>query len=581
MSQNEGLREKLHLAVVISILGVWSSGCSSGGGDKISFKLPETTRYVPAEGETSVLRVDNEQATIVLDPSSRLAGRVVKGDVLLLGITRQTPEGLLRRVAAVSTTGEGVSVDTEEATMEEAFEELDLEVEDHPLPYEEMASYDTALQGLTVRRAPLTIGGSRTSSFEIGFDGTVLYDHDGNKSTTNDQVVADGSISFSLSFQLKAKIGWFKLKYLKAGAAVRQDGNLTIRSTLIGPSFQKEVVLGKMNFASFSIGPVVVTPQLEFILGAMGELKVEVVTSLSEHVGAEAGAIYQNGHWTAYSSKDQGWEFQPPTLTASAQLKAYIGPRVNLKLYGVAGPYAQVTGYLDLVADVSQTPWWELYAGIEGAMGIQGKILGFKLFQFQLDHLVDFRVLLAQAEDPPCVPNCAGRVCGLETVCNSSCGTCVGNSFCENGQCVPAGETWTDTVNSLTWEVIGAEVNAMDFTAVTHCQNLTKAGGGWRLPSIGELRTLVRGCAVTQAGGTCEVTDACKLPSCYAAAACDGCVSGGGGATGGCYWPAELLGACDKPYTSNTSYPYWAIDFKVASIKDVGNGITAYARCVR
>jgi len=38
---------------------------------------------------------------------------------------------------------------------------------------------------------------------------------------------------------------------------------------------------------------------------------------------------------------------------------------------------------------------------------------------------------------PACTPNCAGRVCGLDPICGTSCGNCYGGWTCNNGQCSP------------------------------------------------------------------------------------------------------------------------------------------------
>lgn len=433
--------------VFVLVVSIALQGCGSGSSgpndsnlpeesSEVTYSVPATTKQISAKDEASVLAVQDDGATIVFDSDSALGANVTQGDVLMFGITSQTPNGLLRKVTSKSNSIQGVVVLTETATIPDSFEELDLKLV-RSLPYDEMDSYDTSLQGLEIHRYPLTLEGDVGGKFEVGFDGTVLYDEDGNKNTTDDQVVADGSISFSVGVTLEAKVEWFSLKRLKVGAAVSQAGNLTIKTTLAGLQFKEEVVLGKMYFAPFMVGPVVVTPKLELVLGATGDLNVQVVTSVSEEIAAQAGAVYEYGNWTPYSNITSDWDFQPPTLTASAQVKAYVGPRFSLMLYGVAGPHAQVVAYLDLSADIGKTPWWELHAGIEGSLGIEGEILGHELFKFQFPGIVDFRKLLAQAEGPVgCNPDCSGLECGPDPVCGESCGGCGAGESCQAGQCV-------------------------------------------------------------------------------------------------------------------------------------------------
>ena len=121
--------------------------------------------------------------------------------------------------------------------------------------------------------------------------------------------------------------------------------------------------------------------------------------------------------------------------------------------------------------------------------------------------------------------------------------------------------TWLDTSTGLTWENPGpGPYDVMDWpSAKSYCADLTLAGGGWRIPTIGELRSLIRGCAATEIGGSCKVTDSCLKSSCWNKP-CDGCDSHKGPASGGCYWPKELSGNC---------FAYWSSSAVAGSSDDI------------
>lgn len=205
-----------------------------------------------------------------------------------------------------------------------------------------------------------------------------------------------------------------------------------------------------------------------------------------------------------------------------------------------------------------------------------------------------------------CLIGCDGG--GDETDCSvgaEGC-SCTGGGGCDPGltclssACVDAGgdtgsgpaedtflspeTTWTDPASGLTWRVEPTGSTVKWNLAKEHCQDLSLDGAGWRLPNIGELRSLVRGCPATEDGGICNVGEwNCLAWSCWDDS-CFGCSSGDGPADG-CYWPDEMQGSCDwywstTPVPDGGGDPAWGIDFNNGSVKDDNGGIRR-VRCVR
>jgi hypothetical protein len=48
-----------------------------------------------------------------------------------------------------------------------------------------------------------------------------------------------------------------------------------------------------------------------------------------------------------------------------------------------------------------------------------------------------------------------------------------------------------DTKTGLTWTQAVADMEKSEQDAVSYCSSLQTAGGGWRLPSVGELQSLI------------------------------------------------------------------------------------------
>ncbi len=141
---------------------------------------------------------------------------------------------------------------------------------------------------------------------------------------------------------------------------------------------------------------------------------------------------------------------------------------------------------------------------------------------------------------------------------------------------------WADPMSGLTWQdpPYSGRKNSKD--AKSYCASLSLAGGGWRLPTISELRSLIRGCAATQVGGSCGVTDSCLSWDDCRDSSCRGCSSWSGPADG-CHWPGELSGTCSW-YWSSSPYRYFAdgllIDFSDGELS-YATSARNHVRCVR
>ena len=185
-----------------------------------------------------------------------------------------------------------------------------------------------------------------------------------------------------------------------------------------------------------------------------------------------------------------------------------------------------------------------------------------------------------------CLPDCTGRVCGDDPMCGESCGGCDGGDSCVFGDCVGAtAGTWKDPVSNLIWQNPPVQ-EALDWDeAGEYCQNLGQGGhSDWRVPTMSELRTLIRSCPSTEAGGSCEVEEG----QCAAAACMDTCgVCIETGPADGCYWPDEMSGSCIGFYWSSLEVSdveeyAWGVVFDCAGVwYNVKDQIGRMIRCVR
>ncbi|MCL4233352.1 MAG: DUF1566 domain-containing protein [Deltaproteobacteria bacterium] len=156
--------------------------------------------------------------------------------------------------------------------------------------------------------------------------------------------------------------------------------------------------------------------------------------------------------------------------------------------------------------------------------------------------------------------------------------TCAGDDDEEKDK----GDTWTDPATSFTWQVERSEKLVWD-DAVAYCENLELGGADlWRLPNIGELRTLIRGCPATEIGGACRIAADCLSSECESWD-CDGCWSDEGGAEGYCFAPPELDHVCGEFWSTSQLEGYGLmgyIYFGDAMVSFGSTEIPRYARCL-
>jgi hypothetical protein len=167
---------------------------------------------------------------------------------------------------------------------------------------------------------------------------------------------------------------------------------------------------------------------------------------------------------------------------------------------------------------------------------------------------------------------------------------------CSDDICTSISQVWYDSASNLSWEITPWEYMTRGWQfADDYCNGLTLCGhDDWRLPTISELRSLIRGCTDTQTGGFCGVTDSCISglwsDSCFTYE-CAVCSKGQGPSAGGCYWPTQIEGDCDSYWSAsprldadNTviNYKYmWRVNFYNGAVGYFNAPGSDRVRCVR
>lgn len=159
------------------------------------------------------------------------------------------------------------------------------------------------------------------------------------------------------------------------------------------------------------------------------------------------------------------------------------------------------------------------------------------------------------------------------------------------------GEVWFDSNTNLMWQKSPSENRTEWKNAAEYCESMMLGDyADWRLPSIDELRTLVRGCPNVETTGLCCISEnACTWYGgcndegfcphnpkyCDCDVPCSCCANKG--PNNGCYGPSELDGPC-KDFWSRTASSGdfgWGLDFSASRTFASPWPICSHIRCVR
>jgi len=159
----------------------------------------------------------------------------------------------------------------------------------------------------------------------------------------------------------------------------------------------------------------------------------------------------------------------------------------------------------------------------------------------------------------------------------SGCGRGGAAGPADGGACASWGapgcaEGWYDCATGLCWT--DPSVGLQDYSeARARCDGLDDGGEtDWRLPTVDELRGLIRGCGATAPGGACGITDGSSAAELDGS--CDGCGFRCGPGAGGLYLDPALGDDPNAPRTywsdsidaSSKTPAAWTVDFEFGRV---------------
>lgn len=345
--------------VIIAQVLLWTlAGCveteepQEGQDGNLRYRLDENTVWLRPGSPVTVL--EQTQTRIVF---SELPRGLEVGKVLVSSMGN----GALRKVLAIRPQGSTVVVETGPATLTEAFEELDLDLQ-KPLGRAELGDLVSDVPGVSFEwvQEPSVQSRARDQAASVEF--ATLKMNFKNAEFSAGGLSVDGEVFLRLhpvlTLQTKPDPGLVpKVETFVAGARPEFYGSLTV-SSRFGGSVSADKSWFNKPLAIVVWGPLVFVPKLRISSAISGSAN----GSFSSTYSLQASAVALAG-W----NETEGWytrgTINPVRAGSVDQAKATLEVRADLltvelrfDLYALAGPYAKASAYTQVSGEFDIGP---------------------------------------------------------------------------------------------------------------------------------------------------------------------------------------------------------------------------------
>lgn len=333
---------------------------------------------LPEEDSSVVeVQVESDSITYIYDALPEELNYSV-GDV----IVGTTDLGYLRRVTAIEQDGNTVTVQTENATLEDAIRNGTLAFTADLV--------DSSAQGLSC--ADLCKASVLSDDYELfGIDIPV------NETCYVGEVEVRlyGEVNLSISLSLEVDFDIFTglhRVYFAVNTYTYFEFHFIASSEA---TFSEEWVVYSHWFPTYVVYvgslPVTLTPQIEFIVNATGGMSSSLTAGVNGTVTTTLGMEYSGGYWSTVQDYTRDVEYEPPVLEGSASLRLNTStPRLTLWVYGMVGPYVSLWPWASFDAEGQAgldeiALSWNLDAGLKGKAGVRVEVLSVSLVDYSVD----------------------------------------------------------------------------------------------------------------------------------------------------------------------------------------------------
>jgi hypothetical protein len=370
--------------------GVYSPTVSSA----VTIKVGGAGRLVATYHDVIAVNVESPKAGDVVEVGPAPAapgdpGTVVLngtqyavGDVVTAGISEAAPDGLLvRLVEQTATSGTEKTFKTEAATVQDVVKRgsfaatvaADVALND-AVGQPVTATPQYRARALNAFSKNLRCTNGLSMSLDAKVDGTITADLKAEWDFWNPDRT---SVTVDATAQLRGALD----------AAVNGRASCVLPTTDI---LAKPIKLPKLQFVVGGV-VVVISNSLQFTAEGSADSAATLSTSAEAVASTGVGAtLTKTGLATHFNPPTTSFTYERPNLTASGNAELYLGARLDMKFYGIAGPNVTAAIGSRISADINADPWWKFEGKMKAGAGIDPGKLGFLgLHALSKDNIID------------------------------------------------------------------------------------------------------------------------------------------------------------------------------------------------
>ncbi len=351
------------------------------------------------------------------------------GQAIVFGRTDQFPNGLMRKIEAIYEHDDKTKIVSSQAALDDIFEDLEIthSMKLKPLPILDKTEKNVdgsdvirilyEKDGVSLsQKSDIMINSNELAANSEGLDFHVNF----NEVVLKEGVTLNGHLDMSLEFHFKLSFNKICIRHVLGQCVAhktvlghtyfyiepRESGQVSLSATKSG-QINKEVTLAEYSFSPIDIQvgiiPVIIVPKLSFIVGGYGEVTAGISMGCTEDLSSKIGLTYKkkqgysNHHW--YSIKDivPVVDWIPPNFDATGEVKISTGPFLELLIYDITGPTANLDTYIEADVDLKADPWWTLYYGVEANAGFILDVLGHDFAEVTFD-IYNYQNIIAHSD---------------------------------------------------------------------------------------------------------------------------------------------------------------------------------------